>query len=482
MSRRWVIALAVAGISVFCSGPAVHAGTNQTYVNNDSPTVAGYLQIGETADYWWANSFTAPAGGEYLTQLDASFDSGFASGTPVTAAVYEDPSDSNNPNDLVLLTQTSGTVNSNGQYDLFTPQAFNIPATYVSGDYFVAMEINNAPASAYGPVVSGSKPVGRGFMAFNLSADAGTMTPATVNNADQPPASADVIAGASSPTYNLYIGAKGRATQYAEAQDPMLFDGFNTGNFSISSNGIQVSASDAIGGNRIATIATPNGAGSVSVANGVLTLNNCQASIAYGCQYVGGSGFQAGYNSYMHANASGYDTMQFHFMVDNTGVLIGNFGAASPTMYTTDANGNVDFNISAQDWTDLNTFSFTIYSYNTTVELDSITLLTNPIPGDVNGDGVLNADDYALIDHGLAAGLTGHINGDLNGDGVVDYKDYLIIDTAFADEYGLSQDLINQREAEFGPSYVAELEAAVPEPASLGIFSLAIPLMRRRRN
>ena len=162
---------------------------------------------------------------------------------------------------------------------------------------------------------------------------------------------------------------------------------------------------------------------------------------------------------------------------------MGAFGAASPTTYAIDANGNLDLNIAGQDWTDFDSFSFTIYSYGKSISLDSITLLANPIPGDVNGDGLLNADDYALIDYGYAAHLTGHVYGDLNGDGVVNAADYLIIDTAFADANGdsLSSDFLAEREAEFGAAYVSELETAVPEPASLAACGLVLPLLIRRK-
>lgn len=482
MPRQIAIRLDVVAIAIVATNFVARAGTNQTYVNNDSPNVAGYVQLAEPVDYWWANAFTAPAGGVYLTQLDVSFGVGFAVGTPVSVIVYEDPSNFDNPSDLQYITSINGTVSSADGSDLYTPQAFKIPTTYVTGDYFVAVEVDNASASAFGPPVTSTNPVGRGFMALNAGAEVGTMTPTNINNADQPPIDLDVLVnGSSTPMYNFFIGARGRATRYAEAQDPLVLDGFNTGNFFVSANGIEVSASDAVGGNRIATIATPNGPGSVSVANGALTLTNCQATIAYGAQYTGGSGYQSSATSYVHANLGGYDTLQFHFLESNSPILIGNFGAASPTSYTTDANGNIDFSLAGMDWTDFTTYSFTVYSYNQTISLDSITLLTNPIPGDVNGDGLLNGDDYALINYGYAAQLTGHVYGDLNGDGVINAADFLIIDTAFSQEYGLSPSLLGQRQAEFGSAYVAELQAAVPEPTLLAACGLALPLLIRRR-
>jgi Dockerin type I domain len=484
MLRRFPLYLAAASVLTIGAGFQARAGITYTDVPAPGlPSSAGDLNTGTAADYWYANAFTALPTGQYLTRLDVGFGGGLPVGTPVSVLVYEDPSQTDDPTDLQLIQQTTGTVASSDGTDLYTPQAFTIPTTYVSGDFFVAVEVDNVPASARGIALDTNSPQGRSFMAINLPPDTGTMTPTNINDADYPPVHVEALFPYSSPTFNFFIGAKGRATQYAEAQDPLVFDGFNTGNFSISSNGIQVNASDAIGGNRIATIATSNGPGSVSVANGVLTLNNCQASIAYGSEYAGGSGFESGLNTYAHANLDGYDFMQFHFLQSGGSVLMGAFGAATPTSYAIDANGNLDLNIAGQDWTDFNSFSFTIYSYGKSISLDSITLLANPIPGDVNGDGLLNADDYALIDRGYAAGLTGHVNGDLNGDGVVNAADFLIIDTAFAKANGdiLSPDFLAERDAQFGAGYVAELEAAVPEPTCIAACGLALPLLLRRR-
>jgi hypothetical protein len=48
--------------------------------------------------------------------------------------------------------------------------------------------------------------------------------------------------------------------------------------------------------------------------------------------------------------------------------------------------------------------------------------------GDADGNGVIDFDDYALIDNGFLNGLTGYTNGDFNYDGVIDFDDYAIID------------------------------------------------------
>jgi hypothetical protein len=51
--------------------------------------------------------------------------------------------------------------------------------------------------------------------------------------------------------------------------------------------------------------------------------------------------------------------------------------------------------------------------------------------GDADHNGVVDFDDYVLIDNGFNNQLTGFANGDFNYDGVVDFDDYVIIDLAF---------------------------------------------------
>jgi hypothetical protein len=51
--------------------------------------------------------------------------------------------------------------------------------------------------------------------------------------------------------------------------------------------------------------------------------------------------------------------------------------------------------------------------------------------GDADHNGVIDGDDYALIDTGFNQGLSGWSNGDFNYDGLIDGDDYAIIDLAF---------------------------------------------------
>ncbi|MGE5611815.1 MAG: hypothetical protein ACM359_21385, partial [Bacillota bacterium] len=63
--------------------------------------------------------------------------------------------------------------------------------------------------------------------------------------------------------------------------------------------------------------------------------------------------------------------------------------------------------------------------------------------GDVNLDGVLNGDDYFLVDSGFLTQAGGYQNGDLNFDGKVDGDDYFLIDSAFIAQSGV----LNERAA-----------------------------------
>ncbi len=110
--------------------------------------------------------------------------------------------------------------------------------------------------------------------------------------------------------------------------------------------------------------------------------------------------------------------------------------------------------------------------------VDSDVLIKYTYFGDANLDGVVNGDDYTLIDNGFNNNLTGWNNGDFNYDGIVNGDDYTLIDNAFNTQ-GPSL-------AAVGSAVIANPSSlvAVPEPASLaaiGIGALGM-LMRRRRN
>jgi len=56
--------------------------------------------------------------------------------------------------------------------------------------------------------------------------------------------------------------------------------------------------------------------------------------------------------------------------------------------------------------------------------------------GDANLDGVVNADDYFLIDSNFIPQAKGYQNGDFNYDGVINADDYFLIDSAFLGQSG----------------------------------------------
>jgi PEP-CTERM motif len=137
--------------------------------------------------------------------------------------------------------------------------------------------------------------------------------------------------------------------------------------------------------------------------------------------------------------------------------------------------------------------------------------------GDANLDGVINMDDYALIDNGFNNHLTGWRNGDFNYDGTIDSNDYILIDNSDAFQMG-SLAIIEQMphwkipgyaalylpiyESHFGDLSTAAYDAAlaagtpagdampaglfatVPEPASMGLLAIVggSLLVRRKRH
>jgi len=95
--------------------------------------------------------------------------------------------------------------------------------------------------------------------------------------------------------------------------------------------------------------------------------------------------------------------------------------------------------------------------------------------GDALLSGNVIAADYIQIDDGFESHLTGWYNGDFNYDGVINGDDYTLIDNAFN-----SQGSVSVTSAVFVPT---EMIAVVPEPASLGPLAAATVgfIMRRRK-
>ena len=89
--------------------------------------------------------------------------------------------------------------------------------------------------------------------------------------------------------------------------------------------------------------------------------------------------------------------------------------------------------------------------------------------GDASFDGIVNADDYGLIDRGFTSQEGGWYNGDFNYDGVVNADDYGLIDRAFIGQSGQLS--------------ATSSAMPVPDPAASMVLFLAgtIVLARRRR-
>ncbi len=93
--------------------------------------------------------------------------------------------------------------------------------------------------------------------------------------------------------------------------------------------------------------------------------------------------------------------------------------------------------------------------------------------GDANLDGIVNGDDYDLIDNGFNNDLTGWRNGDFNYDGVVNGDDYTLINNGFNNEGAGTLTIVAQDTAQV---------ASVPEPTSLWLLAAGMAsLLARRR-
>ena len=53
------------------------------------------------------------------------------------------------------------------------------------------------------------------------------------------------------------------------------------------------------------------------------------------------------------------------------------------------------------------------------------------LPGDADGDGDIDGDDFFAIDAGFTAGAAGYANGDFDYNGLIDADDYFLIDSNY---------------------------------------------------
>lgn len=164
-----------------------------------------------------------------------------------------------------------------------------------------------------------------------------------------------------------------------------------------------------------------------------------------------------------------------YFAVDSSGT--------NPLFYVTSLDGTRILTLS--DMGDAETSAATLTTLLTAdanTWFRGVVLVPSLVPGDASGDGRVDADDFATIDRGFAAGLSGWSNGDFNKDGTIDARDYLLIDTTYAVTHPLPAAFLASRAAQFGDAYVASLLASVPEPAAVALLSVgAFGLFVRRR-
>ncbi|WP_425397017.1 glycosyl hydrolase family 18 protein [Aeoliella sp.] len=164
----------------------------------------------------------------------------------------------------------------------------------------------------------------------------------------------------------------------------------------------------------------------------------------------------------VQGNGSGANTISVSLLAE--GANIGNF-AADSFVWDLTANGSGGFNpvITDLGLQSLYEGHFTVSNVwvGTAAELFA---LPSAAMGDFNGDGVVNLADYSVWRNSL--GTTGnYLAADADGNGTVDQQDYAVW------------------RSNFGSSTPASLEsvAAVPEPRTILLLSLALSLLVVRR-
>lgn len=142
-----------------------------------------------------------------------------------------------------------------------------------------------------------------------------------------------------------------------------------------------------------------------------------------------------------------------------------------------------------------------LYVFNRALTAEEVLTLATPpvmsLPGDCNGDGVVNAMDLSCVatveDRDVVLGALNTVAGDLDGNGDVAFPDFLILSANFGGE-GLSYaegniDLVDTvgfpdflvLSANFGNT--AGSLSSVPEPSGAGLLLLgSLALLRRRDN
>jgi hypothetical protein len=111
-----------------------------------------------------------------------------AAGTPVTIAIWDDPNDDGNPNDLVLLATAASTV-QNGDTDILNMTNL-APPVAVNGVYFIGVAITHLPGEFPASEDQNTASLGRAFVA---GGGPGTVNLANLSAAGLPPTDTDLI-------------------------------------------------------------------------------------------------------------------------------------------------------------------------------------------------------------------------------------------------------------------------------------------------
>jgi T5SS/PEP-CTERM-associated repeat protein len=103
-----------------------------------------------------------------------------------------------------------------------------------------------------------------------------------------------------------------------------------------------------------------------------------------------------------------------------------------------------------------------------------LTVDSTQIPGDANGDGIVNLSDFLILRRNFGNDDAGFADGDFNGDGRVNLSDFLILRRNFGSGGGSGPDA--------GP-LDDFMRGVVPEPGTAGLLVAAglLGLRRRRR-
>jgi len=183
--------------------PGATGGTGQCAVDLViTPPTGCYLDNGDSessvgpssgGDLVWLNKFGAVGNTTTLPSVSAAYGTPNAPGSgldglPVTLAIWDDPNDDGNPNDLVLLATVGSTIAS-ADTDTLVPGSFASPVV-VQGVYFVGVAMTHQPMQFPAALDQDQTSMGRSWVA---AGPAGSVNLANLSAAQIPPVDVDNI-------------------------------------------------------------------------------------------------------------------------------------------------------------------------------------------------------------------------------------------------------------------------------------------------